>query len=105
MVLGKILGCHQQPCKCPKINGFQFFLCYRCIGLYLGNVLGVITYKWSSDFTFALLVILMLPMIIDGSVQALSSSYQSTNIRRIVTGLSFGVSIVYALVIVLKQLF
>lgn len=40
-----------------------------------------------------LLALLLLPLVVDGAVQKLSS-YESTNIRRLITGILFGYGLV-----------
>ena len=41
--------------------------------------------------TFVICLLIMIPMIIDGVMQ-LTTSYESTNIRRVLTGFLFGYS-------------
>lgn len=46
---------------------------------------------------FSAVVLLMLPMVLDGFLQLLTS-YQSGNIRRLLTGILFGVAFVFFLI-------
>ena len=63
-------------------------LCARCTGELIGIIIAAFTYAaWTPPI--AVLVMIMLPLIIDGSVQ-LKTSYESNNIRRLWTGILFG---------------
>ena len=51
-----------------------------------------------------LVLALMVPMVADGFIQ-LKTRYESTNIRRLLTGIPFGYSLVALVVLVSKGLF
>ena len=51
-----------------------------------------------------LTLVLMVPMITDGFVQ-LKTRYESTNLRRLLTGMAFGYSLVALVVLFSKGLF
>jgi uncharacterized membrane protein len=38
--------CHQIPVRSPFLGGVQLAICDRCVGIYLGLVLGVATVGW-----------------------------------------------------------
>lgn len=47
--------------------------------------------------SFGIVLLLMVPLIIDGSVQKLTS-YESGNIRRLITGILFGMALFFTFV-------
>lgn len=94
--LPRIFGCHCRDdrsfyytrdgrrCKAP--------ICARCTGELFGMLLGIV---WSF-FTlpdWRLLLAIMVPMVLDGTIQ-LFTRYESTNFRRFVTGFLFGFGLV-----------
>jgi uncharacterized membrane protein len=80
--------CNGKAHRAPQIGTFVFFLCYRCVGLVLGGGLGYLLLPPKSLF-FA---ILLLPMAIDALLQS-SGLLESTNFRRLTTGVLFGVGL------------
>ena len=87
-----LFGCHHRPERSFFYKGTQFPLCARCTGELLGIILGICGYGFihPKPVTAALL---LLPLIVDGTVQALTS-YTSTNGRRLLTGLLFGYGLI-----------
>ena len=86
--LGKKLGCHQLPERSFYWHGYQFPVCARCTGVYIGELLAlfghfVIGSFWRLDVLFCLV------MLLYWTVQFLKIR-RSTNIRRLVTGLLCG---------------
>ncbi|MCI6486722.1 MAG: DUF2085 domain-containing protein [Clostridiales bacterium] len=83
-----IFGCHCRSDRSFFYHGEQFPICARCTGELLG-----IIFSLFSCFFFRLpvwlSVLFMLPLCVDGFVQ-LKTSYESTNIKRVVTGFFFG---------------
>ena len=71
-VLPMLFGCHCRDDRSFHWKGKRFPLCARCTGE---------------------LALLLVPMLIDGGVQA-ATRYESTNLRRLVTGVCFGYGIV-----------
>ena len=83
-----IFGCHTRDDRSFHIRGKKMPLCARCTGELIGIIIAAFTYAvWTPPI--AVLVMIMLPLIIDGSVQ-LKTSYESNNIRRLWTGILFG---------------
>ena len=46
---------------------------------------------------FKIVLVMMIPLIFDGFLQRLTS-YESGNIRRIITGILFGIALIFALI-------
>lgn len=42
-------------------------------------------------------ILMMIPLVVDGFVQRLTS-YESTNIRRLITGILFGIAFIFAFI-------
>ena len=86
-------GCHQLPHRSFFIMGYQFPLCARCTGIFGGIIIAsihVCSNKSHIDYySFPCMIILLLPLIVDGSVQ-LATKYESNNTKRVMTGLLFG---------------
>ena len=75
-----IFGCHCRSDRSFYWKGTQFPICARCTGELVGILLCPVTFplvSW-SPWIFA---VLMLPMILDGVIQMLTS-YESNNRRR-----------------------
>jgi uncharacterized membrane protein len=82
--------CHQKDHRSWEINGNQMPVCARDIGLFLGIFIGCIfgaSYK--RGIKLLILLGLLVPMAIDGGLQALTS-YESFNLLRLLTGMIAG---------------
>lgn len=90
--------CHQQDRRSFHFGIRKYPVCARCTGIYAGQLIGIVLY-----FTYVpslyLCLALAIPMIVDGFTQ-LRTSYESTNNRRLITGLLFG----YAAISVVIQI-
>lgn len=90
-------GCHARPERSFHIHGKQFPICARCTGELIGILIGIPVSWRTGALEIPVLVLLMIPMILDGFVQLLTS-YESTNLRRLLTGLLFGFALVSAVI-------
>ena len=99
--MGKFLrlffGCHARPDRSFYFRGKQFPICARCTGELVGMIVCIPTLIFWSCPSFGIVLLLMVPLIIDGSVQKLTS-YESGNIRRLITGILFGMALVFTFV-------
>lgn len=91
MQWGKKTGCHQMVNRSLFLGGYQFPVCARCTGVLIGNISSVIlifirTPNWKWLFLGCLI------MFIDWLVQYLRIR-ESTNLRRLITGLLGGYSL------------
>lgn len=66
-------------------------VCARCEGELIGILAGLIAF-WFIKPPYWLMAVIMLPMIADGLIQE-STKYESTNPRRLITGILFGFGI------------
>ncbi len=88
--------CHQLDDRSYHFGVRKFPVCARCTGIYIGQLLGIVLYFAyipSLKPSLYLCLALAIPMIVDGITQ-LRSKYESTNNRRLITGLLFGYAIV-----------
>lgn len=86
--LPRFCGCHCRDDRSFHYHGQRFPVCARCTGELAGILVAAACYPL---FHLSVLwaILFMIPMILDGGIQAVSS-YESTNNRRFVTGLLFG---------------
>lgn len=86
----EFVGCHRKPERSFFWKGKQLPLCARCTGIHLGYVtlpfflLNLLYINWLWT------IILVLPTVIDGLIQA-RYDIESTNMRRFITGIMNGV--------------
>lgn len=85
--LPAIFNCHQKRDRAFGIILRFTGICNRCFGILLGIILCPIITIIKYDYYYLLL--LMLPLIIDGTLQY-KSNYMSNNFKRIITGILFG---------------
>ena len=100
----KYWGCHQLPERSFFIKGYQFPVCSRCMGIWIGGILAVVLIAFRLIVPLPIGAIIMLPMIVDGGLQYLFK-IMSTNLRRILTGLLFGFGFVQIIVKILFKIF
>lgn len=81
-------GCHSRKDRSFHFNGKQFPICARCTGELLGILFSIsIFYFYSPNLLTN--IFLMIPMLLDGFLQ-LATKYESTNSKRLLTGILFG---------------
>jgi len=88
-LIGDIM-CHQHADRSFFIRGNQMPFCARCAGIFLGLAIGmVIGVLFKVRIGIGLYILTLLPMVLDGGIQ-LITSYESTNLIRLLTGLLVG---------------
>lgn len=97
--IGKFLriffGCHARPDRSFYFRGKQFPICARCTGELIGIILGIPIAIYFGYPRFEVVLVMMAPLIFDGFLQRLTS-YESGNIRRLITGILFGIAFIFA---------
>lgn len=88
-----IFGCHCRKDRSFHYHGKQFPICARCSGELVGIIIGIFL-CFIIDYDWLMIVLLMLPMVVDGSIQALTK-YESNNIKRLITGILFGIALTF----------
>ncbi len=90
--LPRIFGCHQKGDRSFHYTRDnierQFPICARCTGELIGILFSIIICFFYIP-PFWVLCVMLLPLIIDGFAQQLTS-YMSNNFKRVVTGFIFG---------------
>lgn len=89
-------GCHQMPHRSFYYKEKQFPLCARCTGILIGYMVGIVWAAVAGYFSIILSLLLILPLLIDGGIQYVIKK-ESTNTRRLVTGILAGVGTVFIL--------
>lgn len=92
-----LCGCHRRADRSFFYKGKQFPVCARCTGEILGIVIGFVLW-FIKPPTFIFSLCLLIPMIIDGFLQLLTS-YESHNITRLITGTLFGIGFISVIII------
>ncbi len=95
--MGKFLriffGCHARPDRSFYFHGKQFPICARCTGELMGIVAGIpIVIFWGCPH-IGVTFLMALPLVFDGFLQRLTP-YESGNIRRLLTGILFGIAFI-----------
>lgn len=98
--------------------GYKFPVCARDIGIYLFMLIGAIAYPFVFKLDEKrilppiLLIIAILPLAIDGTVQLLSDigigpfiGYESTNLLRLITGGMAGFAVSFYVIPILNKMF
>ena len=84
------LNCHQLSHRSYSYNDNQMSFCARDTGIFLGLVLGFMyASRKKIVLTLPLVIATLLPIGLDGTIQLLTD-YESTNPRRLITGLIAG---------------
>lgn len=91
-----IFGCHCRDDRSFHWKGMKFPICARCTGMLVGTLVVLILGWWLLP-SFPMGVLMMMPLIVDGTVQ-MRTSYESTNIRRFLTGILFGYGLPSAMI-------
>lgn len=84
--------CHRRKDRSIHFFGLENYLCSRCMGLLFGGIIGILLMWIRIEIPIILLILLMIPLIIDGFLQ-LFSIRESNNFIRLITGLGFGLSL------------
>lgn len=87
--IGDRSGCHQMPERSFHIKGYTFPVCARCTGVFFGQLLAVVLRISGAACPWYIAAGLLALMGLDWLIQRLKIR-ESTNIRRLVTGLCGG---------------
>ncbi len=96
--------CHQNSSRSYFINGNQMPYCARDLGIFGGMVIGLaIAVFLRYDIEFWWLALCIVPIGLDGGLQ-LVTSYESTNMLRLITGSMAGLVTGLALGFIIREL-
>jgi len=93
-LIGKKPLCNKNPERAPWIFNFCFPLCWRCTSIVIGDVIGntIQLYLFRGKNYFIPGALLCIPCLVDYYLQS-KDKYESTNLRRILTGFAAGIGI------------
>ena len=91
--LGTLSGCHQLPSRSIKIKGKQLPVCARCTVAFFGYITGLSIYSF-FHIPVWLSLLLCFIMLYDWLLQRFFS-FESTNIRRLVSGFLCGIGLIH----------
>ena len=80
--------CHQLPERSFFIKGYQLPVCARCVGVFISSLIAMIMF-FKRRISIIASVLMSLVMLVDWLLQFFNIK-QSTNKRRLVTGLVGG---------------
>lgn len=86
--LPRFFGCHSRKDRSFYFKGEKFPICARCTGELLGILFSCLLFYFFRT-NIVINILIMFPMIIDGFIQ-LKTSYESTNLKRLISGFLFG---------------
>ena len=99
MKLGGLWGCHQLPSRSFFIKGYQFPICARCVGMFIGYIIAALLYNYYLPSIHFVLYAFTI-MLIDWGLQFLGILV-SNNYRRVISGIFGGWGVMSLLIIVL----
>ena len=94
MNLGHRLGCHQMEERSFHFKGYQFPVCARCTGVFVGEIIAIILLLLGIKINIFVSIALLLIMGFDWFIQY-KKLLQSTNIRRLITGTLAGIGLTF----------
>ena len=89
--------CHQRAERSFALCGHKMGLCARCTGFFLGLALfGTVhlIFPTRKSLSFTVMILLILPMAVDGTAQLLGF-WNTSNIPRLFTGIAAAFGIVF----------
>ncbi len=92
--------CHQKASRSYFIKNYQMPICARCLGLTIGYILGFCFFN--SSINIIAYILLIIPLIIDGLLQ-LKTNYESTNLKRLITGIFAGIGYISIFIIIINK--
>lgn len=87
-----IFGCHCRDDRSFHYKGKKFPICARCTGELVGMIASIPLYFFIKP-DIVVLIAMMIPMILDGLIQNIFL-IESDNVRRFLTGILFGYSLI-----------
>jgi len=88
----KACFCHHEMDRSYSFFGLNRYLCSRCSGILAGSLLAVLSYYTGLQIGLVTALVLMMPLVFDGLLQALSL-YRSHNFIRFMSGTLFGMGL------------
>jgi uncharacterized membrane protein len=97
------LGCHQRDTRSFFLGGNQMPFCARCTAIFVGMPLGMLVFfVVRREINPIALLLGFAPLALDGGLQ-LIGVYESTNLFRLVTGTTAGLTAGYAFAYIIGE--
>lgn len=94
--------CNKKPERAPKIFGYTFILCWRCLMVTFGFFSSYLFHRfYYFNMNIIFIFLLMVPMILDGILQYFFYK-ESTNLRRAISGFLFGIGYYFFILIIFQ---
>lgn len=103
MNIGKSLGCHQMAERSFFFKEYQFPICARCTGVVIGQIISLVLATLKVNINILISLISVFTMLIDWSLQYFKYK-ESTNLRRLITGILGGFGYLNLLILGFKLL-
>ena len=98
------VNCHQLSHRSYEYNNNQMPFCARVVGIFLGLAIGfIVSLGRKINLTLPIVILSLIPIGLDGTIQ-LVTEYESTNPKRIITGMIAGITTGIALKIIADSL-
>ena len=91
--LPRVFGCHCRDDRSFHFKGRRFPICARCTGELAGIIAAALLYRPLGP-SYLVSALMLIPLILDGGIQYFTS-YESTNVRRLITGILFGAGLTF----------
>ncbi|WP_238881253.1 DUF2085 domain-containing protein [Clostridium sp. YIM B02551] len=85
--------CHQRSDRSFFLGNYQFPLCARCTGMVLGYIISILTLIKIRSIPISISIVFLAIMFLDWLIQFLGL-LNSTNTRRLITGILGGYAVV-----------
>lgn len=82
--------CHRIEARCPCIYDIHLPVCFRCLGIIAGCPVGLVLLFLFNINSRWIGAIFFMPLLVDVTMQY-DFNIESNNIRRYITGFSFGI--------------
>ena len=86
--------CHRREDRSFKFYGHVFPVCARGTGILAGFTLALLLNSRGYSFSAYYAIVLIVPLLIDGFSQSFGRR-ESTNLLRLITGICFGIGLMY----------
>lgn len=103
MAAGKRAGCHQRADRSFFFRDYQFPVCARCTGVLTGYLVAIPSYiAWGINLRVCIIFVAI--MFLDWVLQY-GKLLESTNIRRLVTGICGGYGVLSVQLLFVRTIF
>ena len=101
--------CHQIPSRCFLLFGYPLAVCARCLGIYIGFLIGVLTYPFIRGFGILRLprtlsfILITIPIVVD-TIGNIFGIWESPSELRFCLGILWGIILPFYFITGLAEL-